>query len=238
MSHTCDILTRRATFERKVGRNLAILVPGVVQTTVTGHISNHKFNQVLHWHNVGMTGGWTAANVLALVNGIMTAYSTNFRSLFGPGTIINNVLGIDLSSTTPAEVTSTVAGFTCTGASQMAPSLSMMVNLTISKRYRGGHPRTYFPSMPGTSMNVTEDGWSATAMTAAQSAVNAFKTAVESSVSGTSWAVPLYIYEVTNDTAKQRYIRTKVALDSIQDVTSAVVSPVIRSQRRRMTSGS
>src|SRR5262244_2550820 len=122
-----------------------IAVPGVCQVVVNGHISSHRYAQVWHFHGPGSGTPWSATDLNTLVNQVYTSWNSNIRSLMGTNVVLNNVTAVDLTNTTPATAVSTGAALTGTGAGQSEPSLSVMVNFVIAARYRGGHPRTYFP---------------------------------------------------------------------------------------------
>src|SRR5215471_17489300 len=211
-------------------------VPGVCQVTVTGHIGTHKFNQVLHFSGGGGGSPWTSANLLALVNKVMSAGATRLQSFFYSNVTYNSAAAVDLTNTTPATAVSTAAAWTGTGAGEMAPSLATMVQFKIPDRYRGGKPRTYFPPAAATNTNLADDGWTASFLTAFQPAVAGWFTDIESAVASTSHVCPLYTYTITDDPTHHRYVRTKSGLRDTAVVAQYVVSPVIRSQRRRMTS--
>jgi hypothetical protein len=207
-------------------------VPGVCQVSLTGHIGSHKFNQIWHFSNGGGTSPWTAPNLLTLVNACINSSKTNLASLLYSNVTYNGAAAVDLTNATPATAVSTAAAWSGTGAGEMAPSLATMVLYKIADRYRGGKPRTYFPPMCAVNTNTADDGWIASAVTNFQTGVQAMMTSIMASVPLTEH----YTYSVTDDPLHHRYVRTKTGLRDIATVAQYVVSPVIRSQRRRMTS--
>jgi hypothetical protein len=193
---------------------------GVAQTVVTGHIAGHKFNNVMHWNRGSGGPLYSSAELNTLCDNVKTGIKNGLQALFYTNITFNQVTAVDLGTPTPAVGASSVADWTGTGAGELAPSLSTMVNLHIPARYRGGKPRVYFPPMAAFTSGFTT-----------------FKTLAESSIAGLHMTCVLYTYTVVNDPIHNKYIRTRSGVRLIADVSSFTVSPVIRSQRRRMTAG-
>src|SRR5262249_27964114 len=160
------------------------------------------------------------------------------RSLMGTNVVLNNVTAVDLTNTTPATAVSTGAALTGTGAGQSEPSLSVMVNFVIAARYRGGHPRTYFPPPGSGQETATVDQWSTSYVNSFNTAMSTSFAQIVGSVPGTVHVVPLFSYTYTDDPTHHTYRRTRNAFTGSYTVASYVTSATIRHQRRRMTAPS
>lgn len=102
------------------------------------------------------TGGpATSADLATLASSIQSSYGTNLKSLAHQNVSLTSVTITDLSSPTAArgEWSGSIVG-TKTGHSLPA-SAATLQSLHISRRYRGGHPRTYWPF--GESEDLTDD---------------------------------------------------------------------------------
>jgi hypothetical protein len=212
-----------------------IFVPGTCQMTLTGHISNHKYNQVLHFHAPGVGIPWLASDLQTITNTAFTQWGVRLKALFAPNVKLDSIASVDLTNSTPASVVSAGAPITATGAGNNEPSLATMVNFTIAARYKGGHPRTYFPPLAATAVGVNSDQWSSTAVTAFNTAVGLWFGDIVVSVPSTVHTVPLFGYTYLDDPVHHNYKRTKTSFLGSYAVGSYSTSGIIRSQRRRMT---
>lgn len=210
---------------------------GVAQTVVTGHIAGHKFNNVMHWLANPGSHTWTGPELNTLCDNVKTGLKNGLQAMFYSNVTFNQVSAVDLGTPTPNVGASSVADWSGTGAGELAPSLSVMVNLHIPARYRGGKPRVYFPPMAGVHTNLNDDGWDSSGITAFTTGYQTFKTLAESSGPTCAQCCILYTYSVTNDPIHDKYIRQRTGIRFIPVVSSFTVNPVIRSQRRRMTAG-
>jgi hypothetical protein len=211
-----------------------IPVPGVAAAIVTWHINTHKANQVWHF-NGGSPATWSPANTQLLADTLFNSMKTRLAIFFAPDVTCNNVVTIDLSTSTPATGASSAAAWVGTGTSTMPPNCSIMCNLIIPLRFRGGHPRTYFP--PAASQNAvsTQDTWTTTAQSNFRAAYIQCWVDAESAIPGIFPAVPTYNY--TETIVGDKVHRVKSSLKQVYNVNNALVSAPIRTQRRRMTSG-
>lgn len=212
-----------------------IPAPGVAQLVVTGHINTHKWNMVLHYQQTGSTSPWTAGQLATLCTTWMSSANTRYKTLFGSNTTFDSVQAVDLTNETPAGGADTTHGFTCTGGGQLAPSLSAMVNMRIAVRYRGGHPRMYFPPLNSVSQSTSEDTWTTSGQSGLTTAVTNHNGDINAAITGCNQAIPLWLYAYQADPAHNKYLREKVGFKSSWPVISWQTSPVIRSQRRRIT---
>ncbi len=90
--------------------------------------------------------GASAADLVTLANSICASYVVNIQDLFHVSRSLLSVTITDLSSPTSPEGISTDVALVGTRAGTKLPaSSSVLQSQEILRRYRGGHPRTYWP---------------------------------------------------------------------------------------------
>jgi hypothetical protein len=125
---------------------------GVVRVAFTGTIDNIPYANVFHMEDVTDAGPWTQDDLDALVAGMDTAYHTAFDPAACSNRIITQVKATDLTTTTALQSTLTVSR---TGAQPdpLPNNAAVCVSWHISRRYKGGHPRTYLGSVSTGSLD-------------------------------------------------------------------------------------
>jgi hypothetical protein len=181
------------------------------------------------WHY--LAGTVTAADLVSLCTGFATAFDTNLKSAFGNVVSLQNVEAYDLSSRTGAVGSAT--GFT-TG-SRLGPALptstAAVASWKVNYRWRGGHPRTYWPA--GVQTDV-ESGhlWSAAAAAAFDTGNGGFLTSVNGQIIGGQGGYLTCIRYVHTPVKGQPPVYFNPPLDlRIQDVS---VDRRLDTQRRRL----
>lgn len=122
--------------------------------------------------------GPTVADLNTLGLTIANAWGTNFSSLQTPSAILIGVLLTDLTSAVGAQTQLTVSKVGTGGAATIPTGSAAVVKFKISRRYRGGHPRFYFPGVPQ-NQEGTGQSWLSTYTAALATAFQAFVTACE-----------------------------------------------------------
>lgn len=160
-------------------------VPNVVLVRLKGTVGGQTFNNILHLQYVGAAP--TVADLTSIGTSIGTAWNTNFAPLHLAGTVLT---GVDLADLTnqaaaAASVALNIPG-TRTGSALPAQAC-VVVSWVINRRYRGGHPRSYFPFGAIADM-LTNHTWTTAFQTAVNTASNGFRTALNAlAVSGTTY---------------------------------------------------
>lgn len=149
----------------------------VLKTEVIGNMEGAGFANIFHTGGIGVTGPPTVAQLLTYLTALEASYKAHILPLLSIGITVTEVKCTDLSSSTGAVAEAGFAdagGVTSSGA--LAVSSAVVLSWAISRRYRGGHPRTYLPGIPA---NVTTNYKNLTgaAQTAFQAAGAAFLTA-------------------------------------------------------------
>lgn len=213
-----------------------ILVPAVAQAIVQGIVSAHPWRQIWHFLNPKNGGQWSPADIQKLADTIFQGYQVHIAPYLANNGQIQAVKTVDIGTPTPSEGLSTHAPFNFTGASATTPSLCVMVNFTIPYRYKGGHPRTYFPPGPDAGMVAGEDQWNATILNNVVTGMANIVNDVVAAIPGTTHVVPLYTYTTTMNARGTKVLRERNSLKATPVVSSYLGSVPIRTQRRRLTS--
>ena len=145
-------------------------------------------------------------------------------------TVLVGVRATDLSSSSGsvADIAIGEAGTASDGP--LPANASMMVDLTIARRYRGGHPRIYFPP-PALGDLATPSTWSTTQIADLTGAMESYFSTASGPTSGSTTL--LYPVNVSYRSANAPRITPVV-----DQLTGFVVSGLVRSQRRRVTASS
>jgi hypothetical protein len=215
-----------------------IAAPGVAQLRYSGTIGVNTWANVLHWY-AGVAAPWTQSQINALSTVAQSAYTTDLAPIFSNDVKLNEVQVVDLSDQTLREAT--IAGLNVAGTIVgLPPTLAacQMVNLQIGARYRGGHPRIYWP--PATvNQTADSDTWTAGAVSNVNAAMNSWTVAITNAMTtaglaGSSLCAPRYQYQYNDNAAKKRYDKVRVTFKGPFPVTNWLASAQIRTQRRRL----
>jgi hypothetical protein len=123
----------------------------------------------------GVAGTTALYNTFA--GAIAAAWNTDMASNINNATALVEVIVEDLSSSTSPSGSWSGSHSGSGGGLETTLATAMLSNMTISRRYRGGKPRMYWPP-PGGSALVSPSGWQTATITAWNTALAAFFTAV------------------------------------------------------------
>lgn len=213
-----------------------IPAPGVAQAVVTQHMAGHRCNNILHFYH-GSTSPWSSTDIQTLANTLFTQWTNVWKNQHASNVVYNSVAAVDLTNNTPFSATSTGSQVTAVGTGNVSPSLALMVNFNIAKRYRGGHPRCYLPGFESGALTASEDQWISAALTAATAGFVTIINAVVAALPGTTHCVPTYSYLTTVSSDGKKILRTKNGYLGQFTVSSYTANPPVRHQRRRTTAG-
>lgn len=144
---------------------------------LSGTISGQPYVHILHAFHDDSTPNSTDLQTMA--NAVMNAWSTNIKPLQCSTVQFSQVTVTDISKRDGAIGTSNITAFPGTAAgAQAANNVAYAVSWTIGRRYRGGHPRSYFCGFPGTFV-LTGNQIATTTRTSWLNAWLAIKTAIE-----------------------------------------------------------
>lgn len=217
-----------------------VFVPGVAASTLRGLIGSNPWACTFHWQNGSSVAPWTAADINLLAQMTMTAWNGSMKGNHATNVSVVGADAIDLTNSTGAGSTYTAAAIVGTLSGVLEPaSAAVVVQCKISARYRGGHPRVYWPA--GTQVQMlNEYQWTATfassMATAMVNYVSNVRTAAWSfGTSSLNHVIPRYTYTYTDVPGKHKYLKTRNALLGVSVVNSYVGNQKIGSQRRRLS---
>lgn len=127
----------------------------------------------------------SGADCIALAGSFRAAWNTNIKPLIS---VNNELIGVhvtDIASNTGASGSDATAVPGTRAGGNLQAATCALFNHTISRRYRGGKPRTYMP-MGVTTDLVGAGNWQSTFQTAANSGWAAFITACKAASSGST----------------------------------------------------
>ena len=140
------------------------------------------------WHNgfyLQYTGtAPQVADLASVMAAVQAAWTTNIAPLAATTTALTTLTAADLTNTTASYNSISITPVPGTRTGTANPSNSALVSSwQINHRYRGGHPRTYWPI--GVTTDVSSGSqWSATFRPLALSSIQAFRTALNAITTG------------------------------------------------------
>ena len=199
-------------------------VPTVAKCQINGNISGRAFVNIFHVQF--NTDFLSAAQCTDIAGKFLTLYKTQFANYMASGVQVSNCIVTDLGGATGAQGSSS-AGFSGTHSGfQLPNNVALAASWHIGRRYRGGHPRTYFPGQTQSDLQDTMH-WSANTLSNWTLAAQGFVTGVV----GLGSTVPYPLNLVCVHYVMHKVPQTPPLVDVI---TSATVHPRIDSQRRRL----
>lgn len=113
-----------------------------------------------------------------------SSWNTNLKAFAGSYVSLTGVVLTDINSSTGAQGIDTTAVVGTRAGSELSNATSVLVNYGISRRYRGGKPRQYYPYFTASDMSAG-GVWNSTNAAALQTALEAWLTAIEAISLGT-----------------------------------------------------
>lgn len=182
----------------------------------------------------------TSAQLATFASTLNTAWSTNLKPLCQAQAALRRHDIEDLSSSTAAiGSAASLQGGTRTGT-QLPGSTALVAAYQIARRYRGGHPRGYWPFGAEADLNSPQD-WTAAFLTACTTGLNAYFAAAIAggwTGAGTIDHVNVSYYNgftvVTNPiTGRARNVPKLRTTPVVDTVTNVVARNILGTQRRR-----
>jgi hypothetical protein len=212
-----------------------VLVPGVAQAVVSGTVSGHPYKQVWHFYNSKNNATWLYGDIQLLADTLFSHYKTEFLAQLANNVVVLGVTCTDIGTTTPATAVSAGTSGTASGPGPVSPGICYMANLQINVRYKGGHPRTYFPPLSSASFTANEDSWGSVQRGNMEQSLRNVQGAVSAAIPNTTWCVPLYTYEVLHDSVTGKEHRIRTGVKGTPQVQGFISRVHVATQRRRIT---
>jgi hypothetical protein len=210
-------------------------VPGVIKLNIDWGVEGDALAQTVHFFSYG--GGAPSAGALStFANDAVASGLTQFQALCNDQVGMISATARDLSSAMGNEATAGTPWVGTRGTALTPPSASMVIAHSISRHYRGGHPRSYLPL--GVAGDITVAGRWATGLTAAADTAWGAWVASLVGVSGVTNLVNVSYYgppnrTITSSTGRVRTVSTVRGAPIVDAVTGHVARSQIGSQRRR-----
>lgn len=214
-------------------------VPGVIKVALRFTVgADQNVTTSLHFRYTG--GPPSQANLNTIAQSVHDAFGTNLGAYLHTSIALNQVTVQDLADMTkPVGLWAGSTAGTATGTALPA-SIAAVAKYTIARRYRGGHPRGYWPL--GTQNGVADAGhWLASTMTALTGVFNTFITAVKAAGAGITIGNQCSVSYYTQGPAytlpsgKTRHASTlRTGSIPVDDVTIVSFNTRMGSQRRRL----
>lgn len=191
---------------------------------------NNTGMNVLHYFYSGARPN--ATDCTSLATRAAAGFTTAVGALFHTATILKQVVVTDMQGNDGAQGSWT-GSHPGTDIQAFVPAGSaILMSLHVAARYRGGHPRVYWP--PGTSGSMASTtAWSTTFISSAQTALSAFLNNLQNftaggTVTGSQYAISYYKGKDANGKPAVRPTPLPLA------VTSRTVQTQIASMRPRL----
>ena len=205
-------------------------VPFVMKLVIEGTTPVDPWANTTYW---GYTGGPpTAGDMNTICAHLQGLYNANFTALRSNASTYEQIVGFDLSSALGATGGASASTVGTRGAGEVPGSAAVVVSKSVSRRYRGGHGRSYIFAGIQTDL-LTASTWT-TSLTAA---VDGAYAAITSGMNGyntggttiTTEVIVSYVDKAVNPVAPYR--RT---VPLVLPVTATITKQRIGSQRRRL----
>lgn len=213
-------------------------VAGVLKLAVDWGVESDSAAMTVHYFRYS-SGAPSAADLSTFANDAVSDGDSQFGGLASTHVGMMSATARDLSSAMGNEATAGTPWVGTRGSDLTAPGAAVVVSHSISRHYRGGHPRSYLPL--GIAGDITSGGvWGGSLVTAVDSAwgtwiANRFGTfgslTVTQLVNVSYYGPPNRT--VTSSTGRVKTVSTVRAVPIVDTITGHVTRAKIGSQRRR-----
>lgn len=196
-------------------------VPGVLKVALSGTL--FKGNEWLSRYYLSYTGTAPTVTQLGTFNAaLITSFGTNLKSLMNNENSLTQVESIDLTSPTSAVATTSASVAGTRGTAILPAQIATVVSYEIARRYRGGHPRGYWPFGVETDLGQ-EQAWTPTYI----GLVNTGWTAFLASNTTTPWSGAGTVAQCNVSYYKGFTVITNPVTGRARNVPTLRVSPVV-----------
>lgn len=214
----------------------ALPSPGaIVKLTIDWGVEADTLAQTVHYFQYG--GGAPSAGTLSTIaNTAVANGATHFQALASNFVGMISATARDLSSAMGNESTAGTSWSGTRGTDLTPPAAAAVVSHSISRHYRGGHPRTYLPL--GVAADIATTGlWSTGFVAAVDTGWGAWVASM-AGVGGITNIVNVSYYGppnriITGSTGRVRTVSTVRGTPIVDLITGHVTRRAIGSQRRR-----
>lgn len=194
-----------------------------LKVRLVGTKTSLTWNNVLHVRYAGPAP--TATDLVTFGTAVGTLWNTAIAPICPADVTLTEVDVVDLTSATSAAGTASVTHAGTRVGSGLGGQVAVVTSWLQSLRYRGGHPRTYWPG--GTGADLQDGGhWTGAAVTQFKAASEAFRVGMNALTVGTASV------QLINLSYRTLNAPRPTPLPVI--ITGSDVHPRIDTQRRRL----
>ena len=195
------------------------------------------------WNYTG--GTFSSGNAASMAEDICTTLGSSIATYFIGLVTFTGVRVTDMASDTAGDGTGSAGVVGTRSGGQLPADAAVLANYTIDRRYRGGHPKGFWPMGSDSDLNTPQQ-WSAGAVADFTEGVQEFFAATQGVSAGgselSSRAVVSYYQGntvvISPTTGRARNVpKLRTGGPMVYDVLETVVSSRIASQRRRLGRG-
>lgn len=214
------------------------VVPNVIKLAVNWHVDGDASAMTVHYFRYS-SGAPSAADLSTFAAAAVANGSTAFIATCNDSVGMFAATARDLASATGNESTAGTPWVGTRGTALTAPGAAVVVSHSISRHYRGGHPRSYLPC--GVSADIATTGlWTTGLVSAVDTAwgtwaaamTGTFGSLVTTAIVNVSYMGPPNRM-ITSSTGRVRTVSTVRAAPIVDTITGHVTRNKIGSQRRR-----
>lgn len=184
----------------------------------------------------------TNAQLNTFCSAVATPYGTNLKPLASTEVTLGTVTAVDLSTTSSAQGSAALNVIGTRVGTSLSAQVAAVVSYEVARRYRGGHPRGYWPLGVVTDLATNARNWQAAFVSSLQTDIDAFRTAMIAAGwtgAGTISQVNVSYYHsftvvVNPVTGRAKNKPTLRGTPVIDQVTSTLARTAIGTQRRRV----
>lgn len=207
-------------------------VPNVCKVAISGLVDGEPWAGVSHWHFVPTSGSMTNANATQIAGDVGNRWGAYIAGHTSNTVTLEEVVVTDLTSSTAAVGTAAPALVGGHVASLVSPAICALEHKSIARRYRGGHPRTYWPGVAVVD-TVSSNGrtFDATTLATWQTDIDDYYNGVESFVTADPATNMASFVEVC---VHYRSGNLPLAVPTWDGINSRQIEANLASQRRRL----
>lgn len=201
--------------------------------------ADQNVNSTLHFRYTGAAPDTTG--LAALATAVQNQWVTSMQGHTPRAVTLNEIIARDLSDPVKPVGINSTASAGVGSASGMGPaSAALVIGYKIARRYRGGHPRGYWPLMTAGDL-ATPGSWSAASIADKQTAFEAYITGLSGITSGAALGAQCSVsfynggaYVTVAGRKKPKYVATLRDVPVVDNITVRTYATRVGSQRRRL----
>lgn len=207
-------------------------VPNVVRVALEGEVDSQPWAGVQHWQFNTVSGPLTNTNCNRIAANFTAQWAAHIASKTATAVTLVRVGVVDLSSSTSGVGEDTTGSLGEVPSATVSPAAAVLNHKTIGRRYRGGHPRTYWTGVTS-DQTVGNSGRTliGTDVTDWEDVTNAFYAGVTSNVVSDGTTNCLFFAECCVHYFLDHAL---LPVPTVDLITARGIEPNLATQRRRL----